>query len=117
MKPFRIISAVALIVLMSCQPNGTIQDYSREFSLIPFKNVGKIISKSSSEITSSPFGIQADTLEDSLIARAAEIGVKWTRLGACWSEVEEEKGAYSWENTDKAFEIALKNETINIGAW
>ena len=70
---------------------------------------GKINPKNSSEITSSPFGIQAGTLEDSLVARAAEIGVKWTRLGASWPSIEKEKGVYSWEETDKAFEVALKN--------
>ena len=109
MKPFQIISAVALIVLMSCQPSGTKQNYSSDSPLIHFKKVGKIVPKNSSEITSSPFGIQAGTLVDSLVARAAEIGVKWTRLGASWSEVEKVKGVYGWENTDKAFEIALKN--------
>lgn len=77
--------------------------------LISNQSLGKIIPKNSSEITSSPFGIQAGTLVDSLVARAAEIGVKWTRLGASWSSVENEKGVYTWEETDKAFEVALKN--------
>ena len=110
MKPFKIISAFVFIAFISCQPSGTKQNLSSDSSLIPFVKVGKIIPKNSSEITSSPFGIQAGTLVDSLVARAAEIGVKWTRLGASWSEVEKEKGTYSWENTDKAFEIALKME-------
>lgn len=109
MKPFQIISAFALIVLMSCQPSGTKQDYSSDSTLIHFEKAGKIVPKNSSEITASPFGIQAGTLEDSLVARAAEIGVKWTRLGASWPSIEKEKGVYSWEETDKAFEIALKN--------
>ncbi|MEP3237504.1 MAG: hypothetical protein ABJX94_00105 [Flavobacteriaceae bacterium] len=79
-----------------------------------------IISKKSSEITASPFGIQAGTLEDSLVAKAANIGVKWTRLGASWPSIEKEKGIYSWEETDKAFEVALKNGitpfiTIGVG--
>lgn len=73
------------------------------------KSIGKINPKNSLEIESSPFGIQAGTLEDSLVARAAEIGVKWTRLGASWPSIEREKGVYSWEETDKAFQIALKN--------
>jgi beta-xylosidase len=109
MKPFKIISAFVFIAFISCQPSGTKQNYSGDSSLIPFERVGKIIPKNSSEITSSPFGIQAGTLVDSLVERAAEIGVKWTRLGASWSEVEKEKCIYTWENTDKAFEIALKN--------
>jgi len=77
--------------------------------LIPYHQIGKIVPKSSSEIVSSPFGIQAGTLEDSLVARAAEIGVKWTRLGASWPSIEKEKGIYSWDECDKAFSVALKN--------
>ncbi|MCU0474268.1 MAG: hypothetical protein MUC93_13055 [Bacteroidales bacterium] len=80
-----------------------------EQGLQSLKSIGKVIPKHSTEISSSPFGIQAGTLEDSLVARAAEIGVKWTRLGASWSEIEKEKGVYSWEETDAAFEVALKN--------
>lgn len=71
--------------------------------------IGKLVPKHSSEISSSPFGIQAGTLEDSLVARAAEIGVKWTRLGASWPAIEKEKGVYNWEETDLAFDVALKN--------
>lgn len=73
------------------------------------RSIGKVVAKNSKEISSSPFGIQAGTLEDSLVAIAAEIGVKWTRLGASWPSIEKEKGIYSWEETDKAFEAALKN--------
>lgn len=109
MKPFKILSAFVLITFISCQPSGTKQNLSNNSSLISFEKIGKIIPKNSSEITSSPFGIQAGTLVDSLVGRAAEIGVKWTRLGASWNEIEKEKGVYSWEETDKAFEMALKN--------
>lgn len=109
MKRLKIIPTFVLIVLMGCQPSGTKQNLSNDSSLIPFEKVGEIIPKSSSEITSSPFGIQAGTLEDSLVARAAEIGVKWTRLGTSWPSIEKEKGVYSWEETDKAFKVALKN--------
>lgn len=73
------------------------------------KLAGKIVPKNSSEISSSPFGIQSGTLVDSIVARAAQIGVKWTRLGASWPSIEKEKGVYNWEETDKAFDIALKN--------
>ena len=71
--------------------------------------IGKLKPKNSSQIASSPFGIQAGTLADSLVAVAGEIGVKWTRLGASWPSIEKVKGSYSWDATDKAFEMALKN--------
>ncbi|MFW9972832.1 MAG: hypothetical protein ACFFDF_21780, partial [Candidatus Odinarchaeota archaeon] len=67
-----------------------------EKKLIPLDYAGKIIPRNSSEIISSPFGIQAGTLEDSLVAIASEIGVKWTRLGASWNRIEKDsyKNAY-----------------------
>jgi len=48
--------------------------------LIGQQSLGKIISKNFSEITSSPFGLQAGTSDDTLLTKAAEIGVKWTRF-------------------------------------
>lgn len=93
---------IAFLIVVSCNTDTST-------NVIPYKTVGKIIPKNSSEIISSPFGIQAGTLEDSLVARAADIGVKWTRLGASWNSIEKEKGVYSWDETDKAFEVALKN--------
>lgn len=80
-----------------------------EKSLTGLKKIGMVVPKNSLEIEASPFGIQAGTLVDSLVARAAEIGVKWTRLGASWPGIESEKGIYDWTETDKAFDIALKN--------
>ena len=80
-----------------------------EQKLIPLKQIGNLLPKNSSQIESSPFGIQAGTLQDSLVAKAAEIGVKWTRLGASWDNIEKEKGVYTWDETDKAFEVAIKN--------
>jgi hypothetical protein len=94
--------AVLLMALISCRSG-------ERNSLTGLKSIGKIVPKSSSEIEASPFGIQAGTLIDSLVAKAAEIGVKWTRLGVSWPGIESEKGVYDWTETDKAFDIALKN--------
>ena len=103
--------SLLLAALLLALPSGCDQGQQSTSgpSYIPFKNIGKVTPKHSSEISSSTFGIQAGTLVDSLVARAAEIGVKWTRLGISWPSVEKEKGVYSWEDTDKAFEVALKN--------
>lgn len=92
-------------LLYSCSDNSKLP----ADQLIHLDQIGKITAKHSSEINASPFGIQAGTLEDSLVAEAAHIGVKWTRLGASWPSIEKEKGVYSWDETDKAFEIAIKN--------
>lgn len=109
MKPFKIISTFVLIALMSCQPNGTKQNLSGDSSLIPFEKVGKIIPKNSTEIISSPFGIQAGTSDDTLLIKAAQIGVKWTRLLAGWGGIEKEKGVYNWEETDEAISAVIKH--------
>lgn len=104
-KLFYIRIGFVIALFASC----TVETERKKDSLVDQPLIGNIIPKKSSEITSSPFGIQAGTLVDSLVARAAEIGVKWTRLGASWSAVEKEKGQYNWGETDKAFEVAMKN--------
>lgn len=75
---------------------------------VRLKAIGSLKAKSSWEIKNSPWGIQAGSLEDSILEKAAEIGVKWTRLQATWAEIEKEPGVYQWERTDKAFALALK---------
>jgi hypothetical protein len=65
--------------------------------------LGTLKSKNSVEISGSYWGIQASTLEDTLLDKAADIGVKWTRLGASWPSIEKEKGIYDWSETDIAF--------------
>jgi hypothetical protein len=69
--------------------------------------IGTLKSKNSHDIQGSYWGIQASTLEDTLLDKAAEIGVKWTRLGASWPSIEKEKGKYSWTETDIAFNKIL----------
>lgn len=104
MNRFKFLNIVILAFLL-CFACTTEEGLSR-FSTT---EAGKLIPRNSSEIIASPFGIQAGTLVDSLVAKAAEIGVKWTRLGAGWNEIEKQKGVYDWEKTDKAFEVAIKN--------
>ncbi|MFC1764548.1 hypothetical protein ACFL6U_21080 [Planctomycetota bacterium] len=70
--------------------------------------VGKISPKHSKDINHSPWGIQASTLDPVLLAKAAQIGVKWTRLGASWPSIEHKRGTYSWSETDEAFDAVLK---------
>ena len=105
MKRYFLIPIVLLLLIVSSckvkvEPNPSMTGWTK---------IGKVVPKNSSEIKASPFGIQAGTLIDSLVAKAARIGVKWTRLGASWPEIEKTKGVYDWDGTDKAFDIALKN--------
>jgi len=85
-----------VFILNGCIPEDNKNDSQKGY-------IGKLIPRSSKEIKGSYWGIQASTLEDSLLDRAADIGVKWTRLGASWPSIEKEKGVYTWTKTDVAF--------------
>jgi hypothetical protein len=65
--------------------------------------------KNARDIQDSPWGIQIGTLEKDHLAKAADIGVKWTRLNASWRGIETEKGVYRWEKNDQAFAYALEH--------
>src|ERR1039457_5213102 len=73
-----------------------------------FTALGYIKPRHSKTISASPWGIQAGTMDEKFLARAAEIGVKWTRLGATWPSIEREKGKYDWTRTDQAFRTVIQ---------
>ncbi len=87
---------LCILIISGCQNNPNSYDDQDDL-------VGTLKSKNSGEISGSFWGIQAGTLEDSLLDKAAEIGVKWTRLGASWPSIEKEKGDFDWSATDIAF--------------
>jgi hypothetical protein len=101
-KPSRVITSchtfllLYILIMTGCKVNQDANDHQKDI-------IGTLKSKSSSEIAGSYWGIQAGTLEDSLLDKAAEIGVKWTRLGASWPSIEKEKGVFDWSETDVAF--------------
>lgn len=99
MKKILICSLVILVSLLNAQHQ--IEKWKETY-------IGKVKPKNSLEIKNSPWGIQAGTLDKNILKRAGEIGVKWTRLNASWSEIEKEKGKYDWERTDEAFSAALQ---------
>lgn len=76
------------------------------------KEIGSIEIRSSHDIENSYWGIQASTLEPELLQKMSEIGVKWTRLGASWPSIEQERGKYSWQKTDAAFEAMTQAAII-----
>jgi polysaccharide biosynthesis protein PslG len=71
--------------------------------------IGKVTPRSAGQISNSPWGIQIGSLEKDHLAKAAAIGVKWTRLNGAWREVEKQKGTYNWEKSDLAYSSALDN--------
>ena len=86
--------------LLCASPNGA--DGKRQL-------LGKLKPRHSGQIAASPWGIQIGSLEKDHLARAAEIGIKWTRLQANWKEIEPQRGVYEWAKNDQAFAYALEN--------
>ena len=82
--------------------------YGAQINLIQLKEIGHVQPKNSREISDSYWGIQIGSLDKTLIEKATELGVKWTRLRARWEKIEQEKGKYDWKDTDEAFEAVLK---------
>jgi len=82
--------------------------WTADNSKFNLKEIGTLHPKNSKDISSSPWGIQAGTLDEDILAKASEIGVKWTRLSADWPAIEIGKGNYNWDQTDKAFAAALE---------
>ena len=101
MKKKFFISSILVIVIL-------VVSFTKNDSKYGLSVIGTIHPKTSKDISESPWGIQAGSLDENILIKAAEIGVKWTRLGADWSVIEFEKGKYNWEKTDIAFASALE---------
>ena len=101
---FRTITIVPFVFILSWLVSGC-GSGSEKFELT---EIGKLKTRNSKEIQASPWGIQAGTLDLNILTKAAEMGVKWTRLAADWSAIETDKGRYNWQQTDIAFTTALE---------
>ncbi len=101
MNPARFAAAVCLLMLFSelCSAGDV-----GKMALL-----GKVKPKHSSAIARSPWGIQVGSLDVSIVKKASEIGVKWTRLQASWSAIEKQRGVYDWQETDSGFATAIEN--------
>ena len=97
-------------LFLSCNPvPSTTGDLANDpVALFKLQEIGKITPKHAKAIKGSYWGIQASTLDPELLEKAAQIGVKWTRLGASWNAIEKEKGSYDFSETDLAFEAIIK---------
>ncbi|MCG8308930.1 MAG: hypothetical protein MI975_16160 [Cytophagales bacterium] len=102
------IAGTLLLLFNDCSTstNRNVQQENRTFEKLEY--IGQLQPKHSKDIKASYWGIQASTLDPQLLERAAEIGVKWTRLNASWNDIEKERGKYDWSKTDKAFDAILK---------
>jgi hypothetical protein len=101
-----------LFLVASCNSSSGDKEVAgrvSSYSLINLPFSGKLVHKNSKEIKTSYWGVQAGSLDENIIAKAAEIGIKWTRLQAEWPKIEKSKGVYDFVETDKAFDIAIRN--------
>jgi polysaccharide biosynthesis protein PslG len=71
--------------------------------------IGKVAPLNALQISNSPWGIQIGSLEKDHLAKAAAIGVKWTRLNGSWREIEKKLGVYDWTKSDQAYAAALES--------
>ena len=85
------------------------QSLSYRPELQGFRRLGYIQPKDSLQIADSYWGIQPGSMDPKVLQRAAQIGVKWTRLQASWSSIERDKGKYNWDATDQAFDLTLRS--------
>ncbi|MEM9389068.1 MAG: hypothetical protein AAGA02_01265 [Bacteroidota bacterium] len=99
---------LVVFFLASCESPDSNFEKTAASTNVNLTSLGKIQPKNSKEVSGSYWGIQASTLDPELLQRAADIGVKWTRLHCYWNDVEKEKGVYDWSETDEAFEAILK---------
>ncbi|MCM4156719.1 hypothetical protein [Gramella sp. AN32] len=111
---YYLFSVLLIYISFACRNQSDSGEFnaSSDSKGIALDKLGKITPKNSSEISGSYWGIQASTLDPELLKRAADIGVKWTRLHCNWNHVEKVKGSYDWSETDKAFDAILKTGIV-----
>jgi len=90
MKPKHVIILSLAVLLINCNPVDQ-EGQSINNDLINLPLLGKVIPRNSLEIEGNPWGIQAGSLDEEVLEKAAAIGVKWTRLGASWPRIERVK--------------------------
>jgi len=74
------------------------------------ETLGYVKPRRSTDIPSSPWGIQAGNNERvTLFDRAGDLGVKWTRFLAVWPVIEKEKGHYDFSSVDEPVNAARAN--------
>ena len=90
------------------------------FAALGLKEAGKLKTKSSAEIKSSPLSVGYETLDRELFdpqktfKHAAQLGVKWARCQTGWVRCEKEKGVYDFGWLDEVVDGLLK---IGIQPW
>ncbi|MCF2505230.1 beta-galactosidase [Dyadobacter sp. CY107] len=111
MKYLKIISAFFLVSI--CTQANTLRAQDQPVGAqIPFKKVGEIKTKSTSEIISSNWILGCETLDRDMAdyeqykEYIAPLGIKRLRMQAGWAKTERVKGQYDWAWLDKIIDDA-----------
>jgi len=100
---------LAIGILSACAALGLADGQTHRPDLAGLERIGRVRPRSSTEIQDSYWGVQAGSLDERVLQRAAALGVKWTRLQASWPAIERTRGQYAWAETDRAFDAALRH--------
>ena len=72
--------------------------------------LGYVEPRHAQAIADSPWGVQSgDNERVSLLSKAGELGVKWTRFLASWRAIEKEEGRYQFSIIDEQIDAARAN--------
>jgi len=103
-------AAAASTGLTACSPDQSdcVESVTAAGPLAGYTKLGQVQARSSDQIDSSYWGIQAGAYDEETLAKARAIGVKWTRVLAGWPNVEKEMGQYDWADLDTAIDALLR---------
>lgn len=69
----------------------------------------------SQKASDSRFGVNAHLAGDAMLAKLADIGVKWFRIDINWSEVERVEGQHDWASVDRVVDFAAGRDLRIFG--
>lgn len=61
-------------------------------------------------VSTSPYGINVHQVDNDILRKVKEAGIKWLRVGASWAGTEPTKGLYDWAQLDRVTAYADGND-------
>jgi len=63
----------------------------------------------------SPFGINAHSGSNEILAKVKDSGIKWIRIDLYWSQIEKEKGKFDYSEIDRIVKYSRENQLAILG--
>lgn len=98
---------------MARTPDSKVPEPATVERPVPFRQIGKIVPRSSKEIASSGWSMGCETLDRDMASYSdykgylGTLGVKGARLQAGWAKTEKRSGVYDWKWLDEIIDDAL----------